>query len=106
MRDIFLKRIRPRNVGFIIRTVAEGKSYRDLKADADYLIKMWAKIQRESKRKRAPSLIHEDLSLAMRAVRDFFTDDVDAFIIDNPEEYENVLQFIGQFMPRLKNRVP
>ncbi len=105
LRDIFTKRIRPHDVGFIIRTVAEGKSYRDLRADAEYLMKMWARIQRDSKRKRAPALIHEDLSLAMRSVRDFFTDEVDSFVIDNPEEYENVNQFIAQFMPRLKTRV-
>ena len=84
---------------------AEGKSYRDLRADADYLIKMWGRIKRDSKRKRAPALIHEDLSLAMRAVRDFFTDEVDSFVIDDPAEYENVMSFIGQFMPRLKDRV-
>lgn len=105
LRDLFVKRIRPKNVGFIIRTVAEGTSYRDLRADAEYLMKMWARIQRDSKRKRAPALIHEDLSLSMRSVRDFFTDEVDSFIIDNPEEYERVLAFIGQFMPRLKSRV-
>jgi ribonuclease G len=105
LRDIFTKRIRPEGVGFIIRTVAADKSYREIRADADYLLKMWSKIQKEQKHKRAPSLIHEDLSLPMRAVRDFFTDDVDQFIIDNEEEYENVLAFIGQFMPRLKSRV-
>jgi ribonuclease G len=105
LRDMFTKRIRPRDVGFIIRTVAEDKSFRDLKADADYLIKTWARIKRDSKRKRAPAPIHEDLSLAMRAVRDFFTDEVDSFVIDNEEEYENVMRFISQFMPRLKSRV-
>lgn len=105
LRDMFTKKIRPRGVGFIIRTVAENKSFRELKADTDYLVKMWMKIKRESARKKAPALIHEDLSLAMRAVRDFFTDDVDQFIIDDPSEYENVLAFIGQFMPRLKGRV-
>jgi ribonuclease G len=41
----------------------------------------------------------------MRSVRDFFTDDVDSFIIDNPTEHDKVLQFIGQFIPRLKGRV-
>ena len=41
----------------------------------------------------------------MRTVRDFFTDDVDSFVIDNEEEYENVIAFIEQFMPRLKDRV-
>jgi len=105
LRDLFMKRIRPRDVGFIIRTVAEGKSLREVKADADYLIKLWARIKRDAKRRRAPALIHEDLSLAMRAVRDFFTDEVDAFVIDDPHEYEHILKFIGQFMPRLKSRV-
>lgn len=105
LRDLFNKRIRPKNVGFIIRTVAAGKMLREIKADADYLIKLWARVQRDFKRKKAPALIHEDLSLSMRSVRDFFTDQVDAFIIDNPKEYEEVLRFIGHFMPRLKARV-
>ena len=105
LRDLFTKRIRPKNVGFIIRTVASGKMLREIKADADYLIKLWARIQRDFKRKKAPALIHEDLSLSMRSVRDFLTDEVDAFFIDNPKEYEEVLRFIGHFMPRLKGRV-
>ncbi|MCX6103135.1 MAG: Rne/Rng family ribonuclease [Proteobacteria bacterium] len=105
LRDIFTKRLRPKDVGFIIRTVAQGKSFRDLKADAEYLLKTWARIKRDSKKKRAPALIHEDLSLSMRAVRDFFTEEVDSFVIDNAEEHENVLQFIDQFMPQLKNTV-
>ncbi|MBI4403632.1 MAG: Rne/Rng family ribonuclease [Deltaproteobacteria bacterium] len=105
LRDLFVKRIRPRGVGFIIRTVAGGKSFRDLRADADYLIRLWGRIKRDGKRKRAPALIHEDLSLALRSVRDFFTDEVDSFVIDNAAEYESVLRFIAQFMPRLKGRV-
>jgi ribonuclease G len=105
LRDIFTKRIRPKEVGFIIRTVAEGATLRDLKADSDYLIKLWARIRRDAKRRKAPALIHEDLSLSMRSVRDFFTDEVDSFVIDDTVEYERVLKFIGQFMPRLKSRV-
>lgn len=105
LRDLFMRRIRPRDVGFIIRTVADGKSYRDIKADADYLMGTWQRIKRDAQKKRAPALIHEDLSLAMRSVRDLFTDDIDSFIIDNQEEFENVSDFITQFMPRLKPRM-
>jgi ribonuclease G len=105
LRDIFTKKIRPKDVGFIIRTVAEGKSYRDIRADADYLMRLWDQINHDSKKKRAPALIHEDLSLGMRAVRDFFTEDVDSFIVDNSHEYEHVLDFVGEFMPRLQPRV-
>lgn len=105
LRELFTRRIRPRGVGFIIRTVAEGKSFRELKTDADYLVKVWSRIKRDASRKKAPSLIHEDLSLGMRAVRDFFTDEVDSFVIDDPIEYDRIIKFIGQFMPRLKSRV-
>ncbi len=105
LRELFLRQIRPREVGFIIRTVAEGKSFRDLVADADYLMKLWGRIKKDSKSKRAPALIHEDLSLAMRSVRDFFTDEVDSFVIDDSEEHDKVMSFITQFMPRLKGRV-
>ncbi|MBY0370988.1 Rne/Rng family ribonuclease, partial [bacterium] len=105
LRDIFTKKIRPKDVGFIVRTVAEGKSYRDIRADADYLMRLWDQINHDSKKKRAPALIHEDLSLGMRSVRDLFTEDVDSFIIDNSEEFENVLDFVGEFMPVLQDRV-
>ncbi len=105
LRDIFVKRLRPKDMGFIVRTVAENKSFREIKADTDYLLKLWLTIQKDAKRKKAPSLIHEDLSLTLRTVRDFFTDEVDSFVIDDEATYEQVLGFIAQFMPRLRSRV-
>ncbi len=106
LRDIFTKRIRTNGeVGFIIRTVAENKSYRELKADADYLIQLWEQIQERTKKMKAPAIIHEDLGLALKTMRDDFTDDVDSLVIDNEQDYENVLGFISQFSPRLKGRV-
>jgi len=105
LRDIFTKRLRVKGVGFIIRTVAEGKTFRELKADADYLIRTWQQIKRDSSQKRAPALIHEDLSLTYRTVRDYFTEDVDSLVIDNPSDHDGIQDFIGQFMPQLKSRV-
>jgi ribonuclease G len=105
LRDIFTKRLRVKGVGFIIRTVAEGKTFRELKADADYLIRTWQQIKRDSSQKRAPALIHEDLSLTYRTVRDFFTEEVDSLVIDNTEDHDGIQNFIGEFMPQLKSRV-
>ena len=105
LRDIFTKRLQVKGVGFIIRTVAEGKSFRELKADADYLVKTWQHIKKDSSSKRAPALIHEDLSLTYRTVRDYFTEDVDSLVIDNGFDHDGVQDFIGQFMPQLKSRV-
>ena len=105
LRDIFTKRLRVKGVGFIIRTVAEGKSFRELKADADYLIHTWQQIKKNSAERKAPALIHEDLSLTYRTVRDYFTEDVDSLVIDNSVDHDGVQDFIGKFMPQLKSRV-
>jgi len=105
LRDIFTKRLKVKGVGFIIRTVAEGKTFRELKADADYLVRTWQQVKKDSSQKRAPALIHEDLSLTYRTVRDYFTEDVDSLVIDNPADHDGIQDFIGQFMPQLKNRV-
>lgn len=105
LRDIFTKRLRVKGVGFIIRTVAEGKSFRELKADADYLIHTWQQIKKNSADRKAPALIHEDLSLTYRTVRDYFTEDVDSLVIDNSVDHDGVQDFIGKFMPQLKSRV-
>jgi len=104
LREIF-RRLEFADYGFIIRTVAAGKSFRELKADADYLLDLWSNIQQEMKKKRAPALIHEDLALHLRAVRDLFTEEVDSFIIDNPKDYEEVVEFVSKFSPKLKGRV-
>lgn len=105
LRDIFTKRLKVKGVGFIIRTVAEGKTFRELKADADYLVRTWQNIKKDSSQKRAPALIHEDLSLTYRTVRDYFTEDVDSLVIDNPADHDGIQDFIGQFMPQLKSKV-
>lgn len=106
LRDIFTKRIRPeKDVGFIVRTVSAGKTFRELKADAEYLLKVWDKIQDQTKKKKAPALIHEDLSLALKTVRDDFTEDVDSYVIDDSADYERVVDFIAPFSPKLKGRV-
>lgn len=105
LRELFNKQIRPKGIGFIIRTVAAGKQLNELKADADYLLNLWDRIQRDSKEKKAPSLIHEDLGLGLRSVRDYLMDDVDSFIVDDVDDYEEINRFIGYFMPRLKSRV-
>lgn len=105
LRDIFTKKIRPKGVGFIIRTVAAGKSFKELKADADYLLKLWERIQSTTGTTKAPAIIHEDLSLALKSARDSFTDEVESLVIDNPRDYDEVSDFINQFSPRLKGRI-
>jgi ribonuclease G len=98
LRDI-VESMRPPGSGFIVRTVAEGVSEKDLKADMDFLIKLWNEVVRRTESSRCPALIYNDLDLLLRTVRDLFTPDVEKLIIDSRTEYDRIKKFIGAFMP-------
>src|SRR5262245_22883142 len=94
-----VEQVRPPGSGFIVRTVAEGVSERDLRADMEFLIKLWNEVVQRTQTGRCPSLIYNDLDLLLRTVRDLFTADVDKLIIDSRPEYDRVKKFIAAFMP-------
>lgn len=108
-----LKRIidqhRSKEGGFIVRTAActeQGLvSAKEIKNDVEYLLNLWQKIQRKVKQSSAPKLLHYDLDLTTRMIRDHLDEDVDFFIVDNPHEHRRVLKFIRNFNPELKNKV-
>ncbi|HMQ10852.1 MAG TPA: Rne/Rng family ribonuclease [Oligoflexia bacterium] len=87
--------------GFIIRTAASGQSDESIASDVEYLEKQWKNILRKNKLAKSPALIHEDLDLVERLVRDFFTQDVEEIIVDNKTDYKKILDFMG---PSLKGR--
>ncbi|HVV49336.1 MAG TPA: Rne/Rng family ribonuclease, partial [Polyangia bacterium] len=91
--------MRPPGSGFIVRTVAEGVSEKDLKADMEFLIKLWNEVVRRAEGGRCPALIYNDLDLLLRTVRDLFTADVAKLIIDSRSEYDRVKKFIAAMMP-------
>jgi ribonuclease G len=98
LREI-VESVRPPGSGFIVRTVAENVSERELKADMEFLIKLWNNVVTRAEGGRCPSLIYNDLDLLLRTVRDLFTADVEKLIIDSRSEYERVKKFIAAFMP-------
>ena len=98
LRDI-VESMRPPGSGFIVRTVADGVSEKDLKADMDFLIKLWNEVVRRTESSRCPALIYNDLDLLLRTVRDLFTPDVEKLIIDSRTEYDRIRKFIVAFMP-------
>src|SRR5437773_342223 len=87
LRDI-VESMRPPGSGFIVRTVAEGISEKELKSDMEFLIKLWNEIVKRSETGRCPALIYNDLDLLLRTVRDMFTPDVEKLIIDSRSEYD------------------
>lgn len=100
-----IERLRPEEYGFIARTASEGKRETDLKRDIDYLSTLWNTIRDKERRTSAPGLVHRELSMTLRAVRDLYTEDVERIIIDSEEEYHKTIEFIDRFMPHLHDSV-
>lgn len=96
---------KPDGYGFIVRTAGEGADEQKFKSEMNFLIKLWENIQNKQKTAKVPQLIHKDLNITLRAVRDLFTKEVDKLVIDSHEEYENVMNFIKTFIPQLSNSV-
>ncbi|MCJ7833557.1 MAG: Rne/Rng family ribonuclease, partial [Deltaproteobacteria bacterium] len=97
-----LSGIKPDGFGLIARTASEGVTRDKIKTEMDFLIKLWNNIQQKMPRASISSLIHQDLNISLRAVRDLFTKEVDRLVIDSRPEYDQILEFIDNFMPKLK----
>jgi len=91
--------------GFIVRTAAESASEAEVRADIEYLGRTWQEIKTRAEQRRAPSLLHRDLNLVERVLRDYFSPEFTAIWVDSQEEYARVAEFIGRFQPELVSHV-
>jgi ribonuclease G len=104
LRNI-LQELRPDTLGFIVRTASEGADRSKLRSEMDFLQKLWGSIQEKMARASGPGLLHKDLTISLRSVRDLFTREVDRLVIDSKEEYNHIMEFIETFVPNLKYSV-
>ncbi|MEK6656889.1 MAG: Rne/Rng family ribonuclease [Nitrospirota bacterium] len=100
-----INRLKKPGAGYIIRTVSEGVSNEEFKADIEFLELLWQNIQQKRDKLSAPSLLHTDLDIVFRVVRDLFTPKVDKLVVDSKQEYMQVKEFIDSFLPMLSSRV-
>ncbi|MGB6198754.1 MAG: Rne/Rng family ribonuclease, partial [Candidatus Acidiferrales bacterium] len=91
--------------GFIVRTAAGGATDDEIRADVEFLGHTWDKIRNSSEQRHAPDLLHRDLNLVERILRDYLSQDYAAIWIDNEEEYGKVVEFVNRFQPKLVGRV-
>ncbi len=91
--------------GFILRTASEGVSKREIQRDLGFLTKLWKRILQKAENSTAPSLIHQDLDLITRTIRDFFTTETHQVVIDSAKDQRRIIDFVGHFMPRLKSKL-
>lgn len=94
-----IEAIKPANGGLIVRTVAEGLTKKQLKADIGYLIKVWADVAKRREAARPAEVLYEELDLVLKAARDLFTDEVQQIVIDDREQHGRLCRFVEMFMP-------
>jgi Rne/Rng family ribonuclease len=91
--------------GFIVRTAADGAPDEEIRADVEFLGRTWEKIRTQSEPRKSPALMHRDLNLVERILRDYLSNDYTAIWIDNEDEFSKVIEFVGRFQPKLVSRV-
>jgi Rne/Rng family ribonuclease len=91
--------------GFIVRTAAAGATDDEIRTDVEFLGRTWDTIRATSEQRRAPSLLHRDLNLVERILRDYLSDDYAAIWLDNEEAFTKVVEFVGRFQPKMVPRV-
>ena len=91
--------------GYIVRTVAEGVSSEAIYKDMQFLQKLWKAIVEKVDNGHEDTLVHEDLALVMRTMRDLGDTDLEKIRIDSRETYERVNKFADKFIPELSGRI-
>lgn len=102
-----LEQLLPANTprGYIIRTSAETATNTELKADIDYLSKLWADIGYRSQHQPAQSLLYEDLPLAVRVLRDMVSGHTECVIVDSTENYSRMVEFAESYVQSAVSKI-
>lgn len=97
--------LKEKEMGVIVRTVAEGKSEESLKNDFSMLLDNWKKLETKSKQSKGTSLIYEDLETASSVIRDLFTPDISKIVIDSKKMYRKLQSYMEEVSPNMANRL-
>jgi len=100
-----VQKLRTENFGYIVRTAAEGEQEEKLAYEMGFLNNLWKNVQKKFETAPAPSLLHQELSISLRAVRDLSIQEVEKVVIDLRPTYHAILSFLDNYMPSLKDHV-
>ena len=95
----------PEGMGLILRTAGVGKSSEELQWDLNYLLQLWEAIDGASRERPSPFLIYHDSNIIIRAIRDYFRNDIAEILIDNSELYQQACDFMQHVMPHHLSRL-
>jgi len=95
----------PPGMGVIVRTAGVGRTQEDLRRDLDYLTSAWESFSRRLKSGHGPAPLYQESDIAIRTVRDLFTSETEAVLVDDPEVHRQILEFTRRLMPEAEERV-
>ena len=93
------------DIGFIVRTAAEGAGREELEQDALFLRRLWEKILERKKRHSKGGMLYEDLNLAARVLRDFVGVELERIRVDSRLSFQQLQEFVAEFVPQLTDRL-
>lgn len=94
-----VSRLKPPEMGFVIRTAAEHATEAEIKADIEFLLESYSRIQKKYEKSKVTDIIHEEGDLIFRTIRDMFTEDVDKIYVNDRTVYEQVKCTVGKISP-------
>ncbi|MDP2913552.1 MAG: Rne/Rng family ribonuclease [Candidatus Omnitrophota bacterium] len=95
----------PKDIGFIVRTAAQGVSQKDFMRESRYLLNLWNHIKIRAKRAKPPQLLHQEYDIILRVARDMFTNDVSKLEIDSKNDFRRISRFLRILAPHLRQRL-
>ena len=105
LRNIILENRGSLTGGFIVRTAGAGRSEEEFKTDLRFLSTLWNDIRTKADRVKAPALLHRDLNLVQRILRDILSPDFKQVRVDNEMDYERCVEFVNQSQPSLVGHI-
>ena len=105
LREVMAALNIPDGMGMIIRTAGVGKSVEELQWDLDYLMQLWQAIETANRERPAPSLIYQESNIIIRAIRDYFRQDIGEILIDDAKTHEYARDFMQHVMPNNLRKV-
>jgi Rne/Rng family ribonuclease len=105
LKDIILKHRDRFPGGIIVRTAAEEHSEEDLVNDLNFLVKLWDDVRTRAEKVTAPALVHAEMNLVQRILRDHFSYEFAAIRVDDEDEYRRIVEFVDKIYPNLVHRV-
>ena len=100
-----IETFKPKNVGIIVRTTAQGKNQEILSEEFNKLLKQWKLCLSKNKTKDIPKLIHKDVSVSYQVIRNLFNNQINSIHIDSKKLYNDIYNYVKQINPQDSDKV-